>query len=157
DGRELLDCDADSAISDSVITGPGKRSGDRAQQFATADPGQPGVIEPRHWNGCGFALRHPTAGRYLWVGAGARSWRRGQRDQQDCRSRKKECTARVTGEYSRTDPNHAFVVYGPAWRFGVLDRAGLSADRGEFSVLAGSVYHYFSAACGPCGYCLVPF
>jgi len=48
-------------------------------------------------------------------------------------------------EYSRPDPNHAHRLHRFASRSDVFNRAGVFADRGEFSILAGSVHHHHRA------------
>ncbi len=78
-----------------------------------------------------------------------------QRHQQDHWCHKPATTARFSGRCSWTGSNHAILLRWSSKRTGVLDRPRVPADRGQLSVLAGSLHHDFGASCSPCRDCLV--
>ncbi len=64
--------------------------------------------------------------------------------------------ARFADHSSRTNSDHAFLLFRLAGWPGVLHRPGVLADCGEFPILAGSIHHYFCVARIAGGNCLVP-
>ncbi len=107
-------------------------------------------------NGGSESLQYPPRGGYLRLGAGSRSGVRRARHHTNCRSKPEGPAARKLSHGSRAARDDAQLLLRFAGRPRVRHRAGLSAHRREFSVLARSVHHHHSAPGGAGRDCRVP-
>ena len=96
-----------------------------------------------------LALQRAARDRYLRLGAGSRPGRRGARHQSRSWTRiARTCrAARSLMVRGQIETMQSFFP-GTAGRPGAGGGAGVSADRGEFPILAGPVHHHHGAARG---------